>query len=516
MTRDDAQREAVYELWRKGRAADWLLDAGQQAWRTAFWGTPPLSSTVWNIGRQRGKTFDAVFIALEFGSMTEGIAEAFGRTFVKRAVIRYCAKTKESAVGIVKPAWDFLVETMPPEMRPVPGRTDYEWVFPHTGATFVLFGTDAQSFAKGRGPRTDLQLLDEVGFYQDLVSVESALLPSLQTTGGRALYLSTPAESVGHPYTQRIYAAMAAGRYQHDTFWSNPRVNHEGVIEAERTRLGMTRDEFLVCTFFRREYLAEILTDEGRAAFPAWTKALADELVGDWVRPAYFDAYQGHDPGKVGDPHASLFAYHDPAANLLVIESELELRSSAHSVGSWAAQVKARETELYGSTSWNGTLLGAPEWMEAFGEVPEYLRPSLSRTAPRQPFLRVGDDIGVCKDLTVDHQLAVIPSAKHEKALEVSNAGQLLRDKRVRIHRRCVRTIAQLYSTIWNKTRSSWERTELDHGDLAGDCFPFIVRNMLWHRDCRPKHVDSATRAIQAIQDRASGAKTWDDAFRRK
>jgi hypothetical protein len=229
------------QSWREGWAHEWALDAGQRDWRVAFWGASPLSSTVWNVGRQRGKTFAAVFLALETGLSVVG------------GVIRYCAKTKDSAVAIVSPAWDYLVATMPAELRPVKGRNDYEWVFPSTGATFVLFGTDAQSFAKGRGPKTTLQLFDEAGFYQDLVQVESALLPSLQTTGGRALYLSTPAESVGHPYTSRIYAALAAGRYVHDTFWSNPRVDHEAVIEAERTRLGMSREQFLLCTYFRRE-----------------------------------------------------------------------------------------------------------------------------------------------------------------------------------------------------------------------------------------------------------------------
>lgn len=479
MTPDALQQLAREQSWREGFAHLWALDEGQQKWRAAFWATPPLSSSVWNIGRQRGKTFDAVCLALEFGSQRQG------------AIIRYCAKTKDSAVSIVSPAWNQLVATMPPAMRPIQGRTDYEWVFPQTGATFVLFGTDAQSFTKGRGPRTDLQFLDEVGFYQDLVSVESALLPSLQTTGGRALYLSTPAESVGHPYTQRIYAAMAAGRYQHDTFWNNPRVNHEAVIEAERTRLGMTREAFLLCTYFRREYLAEIVTDESRAAFPAWTKERADTLIGDWVRPEYFDAYESHDPGKTGDPHASLFGYLNPEDGILYIERELELRSSAHSVGSWADEVKEVERELYGASRWEGTLAGAKDWLEGMSDVQPWMRDMMRAEAPRQPLLRVGDDIGVCRDLTVDHRLAVLPTAKHEKAMEVSNANQLLVDGKVRIHRRCVRLIEQLYAGIWNKTRSAWERTDKDHNDLAGDCFPYMTRNVRWHRDCRPpKPVD--------------------------
>lgn len=462
------------QSWREGWAHEWALDTGQQAWRAAFWATPPLSSTVWNVGRQRGKTFDAVYLALETGVSRPG------------AVVRYCAKTKDSAVAIVSPAWDALVATMPPEMRPTKGRTDYEWVFPTTGATFVLFGTDAQSFAKGRGPKTTVQFFDEAGFYQDLVSVESALLPSLQTTGGRALYLSTPAESVGHPYTERIRAAQAAGRYVHDTFWSNPRVNHEAVIEAERTRLGLTREQLLASTYFRREYLAEIVTDESRAAIPAWTQELAAEVVGDWQRPEFFDAYEAHDPGIVGDPHASLFAWHDFARNELVIEDELELRSASTTISAWATEIKTRETALYGATAWNGTALAARDWAQEFGGLPEYLQRAVSDTAPRQPYLRVGDNAqGVCRDMSADHGIALFPTPKHEKAMEVDRVNQFVFQRRIRIHKRCTRLIEQLYATVWNRNRSAWERTDRDHGDLI-DCLVYLLRNVRWHRDCRP------------------------------
>ena len=479
MTREQLQALARHESWRGGWAHEWALDAGQQQWRVMFWGSPPLSSTVWNVGRQRGKTYDAVYLALETGTTQPG------------AVIRYCAKTKDSAVAIVSPAWDALVATMPEEMRPVKGRTEYEWVFPTTGATFVLFGTDAQSFAKGRGPKTTVQFFDEAGFYQDLVSVESALLPSLQTTGGRALYLSTPAESVGHPYTSRIYAALAAGRYVHDTFWSNPRVNHEAVIEAERTRLGMTREQFLASTYFRREYLAEIVTDESRAAMPAWNRELAARVVGDWTRPAYWDGYQAHDPGITGDPHASLFGWHDPERNHIVIESEMELRSAATTISAWAERIKATERELYGADRWDGTLAGAETWLKGLSDVPEFLRSVWRAGAPKQPYLRVGDNAqGVCRDMTLDYGIALLPTEKHEKAIEVDRANALLAEGRILIHRRCVRLIEQLYSTVWDRTRSRWERTDKDHGDLI-DCLVYLVRNVAWHRDCRPpKHVD--------------------------
>lgn len=501
------QQAAREQSWRDGYAHEWALDEGQQKWRAAFWGTQPLSSSVWNVGRQRGKTFAAVFLALEMG------------TTKPHAVIRYCAKTKDSAVAIVTPAWDFLVSTMPEAMRPrKSSRSEYEWEFPGTGARFVLFGTDAQSFVKGRGPRTDLQLLDECGFYQDLVSVESALLPSLQTTGGRALYLSTPAESVGHPYTSRIYAALAAGRYQHDTFWSNPRVHHEAVIEAERTRLGMTREVFLASTYFRREYLAEIVTDESRAALPVWSIELAAKVVGQWERPTHWDGYQAHDPGISGDPHASLFAFHDFETNTLTIEDEMELRSAAFSARQWADMVKVKERELYGATAWNGTLIGAKDWQREYGDLPQYAQDVLNRTAPRQPYLRVGDDAqGICQDMTVDHGLGMFPTPKHDKALEMSNVNHALATGRIRIHARCVRLIEQCYSTVWNKARSAWERTDRDHGDLIDD-LSYLHRNIRWHRDCRPppkgdvfalpKHLQPATaKGLGALKGAFGGGR---------
>lgn len=514
---DAAYAEAVAELWRRGEAHRWLLDThgptgGQQAWREKFLASPPLSSTVHNVGRQRGKSFHAIYIDLEAGSVIPDVQ------------LRYCAKTKDSALGIVMPTFDFLVETMPAEMRPFPAGSDKpwrkglretEWAFP-LGGMLYLFGTDAQSFAKGRGPRTHILTFDEAGFYQDLESVEAALLPSLQTTGGRALYPSTPAESVGHPYTRRIYAAMASGHYVTDTFWSNPRVNHEGVITAESQRLGMDRETFLKSTYFRREYLSEIVTDESRAAMPAWTKALADEVVGDWQRPPHWDAYQAHDPGITGDPHASLFAWHDFERNEVVIEYELERRSAATTIATWTDGIKGVESELYGVNAWNGKLLGSADMQRQLQEVPEYLRDSITTAAPRQPYLRVGDNAqGVCREMSLTYGLAMWPTDKHDKAFHADQANQLLATRRVRIHRRCVRLLEQLFSTVWNKTRSEWERTDKDHGDLI-DCLIYLLRNVRWNRDCRPKHVDSYAREVQRIQDSHSKEKTsWQSVFKR-
>ncbi len=474
MTRDEIQTLARQQLWRDGHASGYLLDDGQRGWVEGFRGGE--GSAVWMIGRQRGKSFAALTLACEECVRTPG------------AIVRYAALTGKSAKAIVLPTLAQVLAECPEDVRPEVREQDGVVRFPN-GSTLTWAGTDNEQFDRLRGPRAHLVLLDESAFYADLERVESALLPQLTTTGGRALYLSTPPESVGHTFTRRWHAALAVGRGQHATIHDNPRLGVAGVERIARTeaaRLGMTLEQLTASTFWRREYLAQLVTEESRAALPAWTRERAEQLVGDWTRPLHWDGYAAIDPGKTGDPHAALWGWHDPAESVLVIERELELRSVAHTVAAWATQLKAIEGEIYGATGWNGTLLGAADWSREYGGLPEYLQRSISDDAPRQPYLRVGDNDGlVLASLNGDHGLAVIPTPKHQKHLAVDAVNQLLASGRIRIHRRCVRLIEQLYSTTWNRSRSEWERTDKDHGDLV-DCLIYMARNIRWHRDCRP------------------------------
>lgn len=317
-----------------------------------------------------------MFLAIECGSTK------------KNAIIRYCAKTKDSAVSIVGPAWTAITETMPPDMRPEKGRNEYEWVFPKTGAKFVLFGTDAQSFAKGRGPRTDLQFFDECGFYQDLESVENALLPALQTTNGKALYLSTPSETLAHPYIQRIYAASASQRLQHATLYENSRINPELIIAGEASRLGMSVEDFKNSTYFKREFLAQLVQEESTAGFPSFTIESAKRLVQEFQMPKMYDGYVAIDVGLTNDPHAALFAVHDWESDKLLIVDEVELRSDASTLKTLSEALKEKEKFYFGTDRWNGTLLGLKDHYKVVNEAPFYLKDLIFQEAPKNPYLR--------------------------------------------------------------------------------------------------------------------------------
>lgn len=484
MTRDDLQRGIRQQSWREGWALDWLLDdcfragpdapwehgKGQLSWVRLLNEAPPASWVGWEISRQRGKTFSFLAWALQ----------RMGREAALPVV--YLAQTGGNAEAIVVSFLREVQESLPPEwgVRIREGVLEVQ----STGSELAFFGTDNKQYRRRRGRKAKIVGLDEAAFYDDLEDVEQVYTPQLQTTGGIGLYLSSPPISPAHPFSARMRALRAARRFAHDTFWSNPRINHESVIRGEMERKGMTREQLLASTDFRREFGAEEVAEETRLAMPAWPNA-AELLVGDWVRPEFFDAYEAHDPGIDGDPHGSLFGYHDPQRSWLVIENELERRSAIVTIPDWTQDVKAMETELYGVKSWDGTSLAARDWANEFGGLPEYLQRSISDKAPRQPYLRVGDNSSaVCREMSA-LGLATFPTDKHDKAFHVDAANHLIAQGRIRIHRRCVRLIEQLHTTTWNKARSGWERTAKDHGDLV-DCLVYMARNVRWHRDCRP------------------------------
>lgn len=461
------------ELWRRGRAAEYLLDTagptgGQQAWCRMLDAIPPGSWAALEVSRQRGKTFTI-------------LAWAFQRLGLSSLSAVFLAQTGANAEAIVRQYLKDVGDELPPEwdVRFVDGVVRFA-----NGSELAVFGTDNQQYRRSRGRKAHLVLLSEAAFYPDLADVEQVYQPQLQTTGGVGVYESSPALNPGHDFSRRCDAAAAVGRYVRDTFWSNPRIDHEAVIRGEMERLGLTREQLLQSTAFRREYLAERVTEETRAALPAWTDEAAAVLVADWVRPAHFDAYTSADPGKTGDPHATLFGFHDFATNTVTIEDELELRSATTHVGAWATELQSKESTLWGVNRWEGTLSGVG--LEQLKDLDEKFHRVYSANAPRQPFLRVSDNDSKCTvDMALQHGVAFLPSDRHDKWQWVDTVNQLIRERRLRIHPRCVRLLEQMRSTLWNRTRSEWERTDRDHGDLV-DCLVYLCRNVRWHRDCRP------------------------------
>jgi hypothetical protein len=462
------------DLWRRGEQWRGLLDDGQQRWRERWYSHD--GDAVNGSGRQRGKSFAAY-------GLLDDAARAFPGTRV-----RYCALTIDTAQAILSGAMTPYLAQCPTPMRPY--QDGYDWVFPGNSRLIVM-GTDATTFRRGRGfSQIALDVRDEFRFYQDFDAVESALNPGLMVPGpsgqpGRCLRISTPSLSPGHTSKRLVDAAKAAGRFELETLFQNPRVDPEHVIRKECERLGMTRAELLASTYWRREFMGEDVTEESRAAIPSWTDAIAAECVREWPRPTHFAGLTSHDwGGYTGDPHAALFGYLDFKASKLIVEDEDEIRGG--DIGTLVGRWKAKETALWGARAWDGTLWGAGYYEKHTKALPEFMRKALDATGPSQPFLRFCDhDDNLQGEMMSRHGYAVLPTDKNEKHLHVDELVQGVREKRVIIHPRCRRLLEQLRTTLWDEKRRQWVRTEKDHGDLIDDLV-YMWRMCPWHHDPFP------------------------------
>lgn len=482
--------ELIAELWRLNQAWRVLLDEGRpgvtttggqlaamEAWLAST------SSQYDGSGRQRGKSLTGL-----------AIVDQENRAF-DRTRCRWTGLTGETAHGIVAQAVDDWYVTCPTALRPKWTGEDLVWP---NGSALIVIGTDAKSFRRGRGfGRIAIDVRDEYGFYQRPEEVNAALDPGLTVPGpngrtGRVRYQTTPAESPAHESNATAEAHIIRRAFICETVFDNPRVDPEEVIRKQCDQSGATRDQLLNSTAFRREYKGERVIEEKRAAVPRWSEQRGADLtkhalVRHVPRPDFIDWYVGFDPGRRTDPHAVLLGWFDFATQHLHFEYELELPSVSVTTREVSLALKELEREAFGANEWNGTLLGAEEWVKRFKELPEFLQKAISERAPRQPYLRVGDDDDtMLKDLIIDHDLAIIPTEKHDKHLNADNFNDRVGLGRITCDPRCVRLAVQLATTIWDLKREKWERTTRDHGDLL-DCAIYIDRNVNRDRDPRPK-----------------------------
>jgi hypothetical protein len=497
---------ALAELWEKNEAWRAVLDGGQQRWLEAWRDSD--GSWYNGSGRQRGKSLAHL-----------AIVDWHNREWAGSRC-RWMGLTGETAEAIVKQAVVDLFVTCPTHLKPQWQSGDLVWP---NGSTLIVGGTDAKSFRRARGfGRISIDVRDEYGFWQRVADTDGALSGGLIIPGpngkpGRILYGTTPADTPSHESEGTAETHEAAGRLWRETIYDNPRADVESTLRSIEAKTGQTREQVLRSTSWRREYLGERVVEEKHAAVPRWAELGAGlpshPSVVEVQRPEYVDYYGGGDFGKRRDPHAYLLAWFDFPSQLLYFEHELEMPSVSTTGAEWAQAMKELERRAWGADAWGGTLLGAEEWDRDFKNIPEYLRRAVSKDAPRQPYLRVGDDDDtMLKELVQLHGIAMFPTAKHDKHVRVDEFNSAVGRGQVKVHPRCVRLIQQMRGTIWNEQRTEWVRTERDHGDVL-DTALYIFRNVRWHRDCRPKHIDSAQRAIMEIQEKAranaAGWKEW-------
>lgn len=363
------------------------------------------------------------------------------------AQIRYAAPTAKALRKIVQPNLRKVLSDCPANLRPKWSTLEQEYKFPN-GSTLSLSGCDAQRYEDLRGTEADEIYMDEVGFIDDLDYIlDDILLPQTRDTGGRVILVSTPPRSPSHPACKLATKHEIAGRYFACTVWDSPRytkTQHEAYFR--RMARDLSLEEFYKTTTFRREYLAEFVTDETRAVIPEWTSDRAQICLREVEAPDNYDAYVGIDLGW-RDGTAAVFGYWDYKHARLVIQDEL---------------IKFRTP------------------------IDEFQRQAVAieemRWGIKRPLLRVCDN-----DDTVIREMnrrgwIVRATAKDNKEMAINMLRELVRDCRLFVHPRCKRLASQLKSTIWNEKHNSFERTEDGHGDLL-DALIYMNRCVFRSKD---------------------------------
>lgn len=434
---DGLPDDVAAELWHRGELS-YKLRPHQRDLYGLLNGLATRTAFI-DCARRFGKSFTALLWCVEQGLRRE-------------LLVRFAAPTQKDLEEIYHPIMETICEDAPEELCPVwrttKGRGHY--FFPSTGSKLYMFGTDARNYKKGRGKATDIAIFDEVGAADNAKHVvKSIFLPQTFGRNGRVVMLTTPPETPGHESTELKVEAELAGSYFRRTVYDNTHAKPEDIEEYARESGG--KDS----TTFRREYLCEWVVEETRAVVPEFGSR-ERAIVRVPEVPPYFDAIEAMDVGG-NDFTAVLFGYWDFLAAKLVVVDEIVMRLNAagRTTDKLAELVKAKEQEHF---------------------------------AGKPVFGRWSDtDVIFLNDLSVVHGLHFIPTLKDDKEAQVAELRRLVQAEKLIIHPRCTHTVAQMRAAVWNKQRTSFERTEvMGHFD-AVDALIYLARNAPRHADPYPK-----------------------------
>ena len=374
------------------------------------------------------------------------------------AHVRYAAPTGTMCKKIVEPHMRKILADCPEDLKPGYKSSVGTWTFPN-GAEFVMAGCDLGGAERLRGTATDLGLIDEAGFIDDLKYVYGdILLPQLITTNGRILMVSTPSKSPAHPFTEYCIKAKLDGVYQHRTIFDAPHIPDEVAAEFIDEVGGIES------TTARREYLAEVVVDEELAIVPEFYKNEDSIVIDHYDLPSHFDCYTFADFG-FNDLTAVGFYVFDFRQGQLIKIGELVFERS--NTGDIAPAIKEMERQLWGS---------------------------------KEPMMRVADaPLQQLADLSEMHGLPFALARKDDadaalNGLRISCTNNFLKI----VGPACPTTIAHLKHGIWKKNRKDFERSdEFGHFDFVHETI-YAVR-----------HVDRSANPFPAMPDGVHGGTHW-------
>lgn len=427
--------EKLEELWRRGILVPWLCHPVQQQMAAAIQGSASKKYVI-NSARRLGKSYLLCCLALERALQ------------FPNQQIKYASETQRSVKKITLPLFRQILETCPKHLRPKFHAHDNMFTFTN-GSEIHIAGSSLDQADGLRGTAADLCLIDEAGFIGDLeYLIDSVLLPqTLNRKNAKLILASTPSKTPDHPFVQRFMAeAIAGGYYSKFTIYDNPLLTPEIIEEFKKESGG---DETVT---WRREYLAEPVTDLSNALFPEATNTQAmDELVLQVQRPPGFLPIVSIDLGYL-DYTGVLFGYYHFPMGKIVIEAELLVNKMTSK--NIVEMVVAKERELWGNL----------------------------------PTTRIVDGGAmIIADLNETHNFNCRTPEKSDLTANVNRVRMDLDNKRILFSPAVPNTISQVRYAVWNTARSGFARSSSGgHFDLAAALIYLC------------KHVDRTTNPIRA------------------
>ena len=449
-----SKSQAVKEFWYRGNLS-WKLHSVQKEMYKIFYSSEKNSTLVWLLSRQVGKSTLLSILA----------AEQCLRK--KNSVVKLLTDTKVHAKMIFEPIFKMIFEDCPDELKPKYSEKDYAYDFAN-GSVIQLAGSDNGHYERLRGQKSELVLVDEAGFCDNLdYVVSSVLFPTTTHTGGRIILASTPSPDPEHDFIKFVEKAELENLLTKKTIYDNPLLSKEQVerIIKEMGGVGSVK--------FRREYLCENIKEDTLSVLPEFDEALEKEIVKEWPRPPFFDGYVSMDLGG-RDLTAVLFGYYDFRADKVIIEDELilDFNIPENTIQKLTEEIIKKESSLYTDP--------------ITGEV-------------KKPFMRVSDiNYIVTQEISKysNRTLSFSVPRKDDKDAAINNLRVMLSAKKVIINPRCSTLIRHLKNVKWNKSKLKFARSvDNSHYDCVDACI-YLVRSVSYGRNPYPANYNLDMRNI--------------------
>lgn len=454
------KQQALFELWRRGDLS-WKLHKGQKELYDMYY-NGNMRQMTWLLARRSGKTYCLVLLAIEQCLRNPN------------SIVKFLAPTKTQLDTNLRPIFKKILADCPTEYSPTYVARQYIYYFKN-GSEIQLAGTDNGHAEKLRGGDSHIWIIDEAGTCDNLDNIiKDILIPTTLITKGKGLLASTPPKDPEHEFIRILEKAEAQGSLVKKTVFDNPMVTQKDIQEMIEELGGVDSD---AC---KRELFCQIIKDTNVFVIPEFTDEVQSEVVREWPRPPFYDAYVGMDLGGK-DLTVALLGYYDFRNNKIIIEDEvvMDFRKPGNHLKKLTDELLKKEEELYNNIYTN--------------EV-------------RRPSLRVSDiDYIVMNEIynLSNGLLNFQPAKKDDADTAINDLRMLLANKKIIIHPRCKTLIHHLKNVKWAKNRKQFARTtdENPHHYDAVDALKYLVRHVNFSKNPYPAHYDLNMRDLY-VQDK--------------